>query len=466
MEKEVNIHAHHRSRLRKRFNTEGHLSFEEHNMLELILFYGIPYKDTNPVAHRLIQRFGSIENVLKAKKEELIEIQNVGSYTADFLHCLDLLGDTLIYSSQKRQPAIASYKSIDEMGKYLCSLAEKEDAPSTSIVFLNNSFEILGVKKLLDCASGIHLLKTEVLISEFISARASMAIIVQHKYGSIAIPDFEDVYSAIKLKHDLEISELKFLELFVVTKDDYSPVFQKSNGLVGASALANALKVSSNDGYKEASAKREIASCLPDGCSPVSDVSELELLFSLLRFASRKRAEELSHALLNKFGSLRKVLCADVDLLCEVEGINEGIATLIRLVSATKQYINEKAPPKSLSLCEKERIISFLSKLYLGENSENVLLLFFDKNQKFIDFKRISKGSSNSVFISARNFLETSVRYKASYVIMAHNHPDGMAIASISDKEATNLIRQSLSRAGIELFAHYIIANGEYTECF
>lgn len=465
MEKEVNIHAHHRSRLRKRFITEGHLSFEEHNMLELILFYGIPYKDTNPVAHRLIKRFGSIENVLKASTENLTEISNVGSYTADFLHCLDLLGDALIYSSQKRQPATPSYKTIDEMGKYLSSLAEKENAPSTFIVFLNNSFQISGIRKLLDCASGIHLLKTEVLISEFINARASMAIIVQHKYGSVVIPDFEDIYSAIKLKQDLEISELKLLEYFVVTKDDYSPVFQKSNGLVSSSYLSSALRVSSSDGYSEASAKREIASCLPDECTPVSDASESELLTSLLRFASRKRAEELSLALLNKFGSLPKVLCADIEHLCEVEGINEAIATLIRLVSATKQYINEKTPPKSLLLCEKERIISFLSKFYLGENSENVLLLFFDKNQKFIDFKRISKGSSNSVFISARNFLETSVRYKAKYVVMAHNHPDGMAIASISDEEATNAIRQSLSKAGIELFAHYIIANGEYTEC-
>ena len=69
-----NIHAHHRERLRNRFNLYGHQSFEVHNMLELMLFYGIPYKDTNPIAHNLLQKFGNIISVMKAKTDELCEI--------------------------------------------------------------------------------------------------------------------------------------------------------------------------------------------------------------------------------------------------------------------------------------------------------------------------------------------------------------------------------------------------------
>lgn len=73
----------HRSRLRKRYELGGADSFDDYLMMELILFDFIPRVDTYPMAHRLIDKFGSVENVFRAPKHELIEIEGIGPKTAD-----------------------------------------------------------------------------------------------------------------------------------------------------------------------------------------------------------------------------------------------------------------------------------------------------------------------------------------------------------------------------------------------
>ena len=65
----MSIHAGHRQRLKERFLRDGLDNFEEHQVLELLLFYGIPQRDTNEIAHALIEKFGSLSRVLEASPE-------------------------------------------------------------------------------------------------------------------------------------------------------------------------------------------------------------------------------------------------------------------------------------------------------------------------------------------------------------------------------------------------------------
>ena len=75
-------HDGHRKRLKARFIKSGLDDFEPHNVLELLLFYSVPRKDTNPLAHRLINRFGSLSGVFDAKPEELMKVDGVTENTA------------------------------------------------------------------------------------------------------------------------------------------------------------------------------------------------------------------------------------------------------------------------------------------------------------------------------------------------------------------------------------------------
>ena len=78
-------HEGHRKRLRERAMKEGLEHFQDHEVLEYALSFVIPYKDTNPIAHRLIAYFGSLSNVLEASPEDLVKIEGMGEVSATFL---------------------------------------------------------------------------------------------------------------------------------------------------------------------------------------------------------------------------------------------------------------------------------------------------------------------------------------------------------------------------------------------
>ena len=86
MEKsDKNIHKNHRKRLRERFEREGADSFELHELLELFLFDAIPRVNTNPIAHRLLDRFGDLDGVFSASKEELMSVKGIGERAAEYI---------------------------------------------------------------------------------------------------------------------------------------------------------------------------------------------------------------------------------------------------------------------------------------------------------------------------------------------------------------------------------------------
>lgn len=80
-----NLHQGHRQRLRQRFLKEGLEGFEDHQVLELLLFYALPRRDTNRVAHRILQRFGSLSAALEADPKDLATIEGMGETAATFL---------------------------------------------------------------------------------------------------------------------------------------------------------------------------------------------------------------------------------------------------------------------------------------------------------------------------------------------------------------------------------------------
>jgi DNA repair protein RadC len=81
----VQIHAGHRERLWTRFLENGLDGFADHQVLELLLFHAVPRGDTNPIAHRLMQRFGNLSAVLEADPKDLARVEGVGAKVAAFL---------------------------------------------------------------------------------------------------------------------------------------------------------------------------------------------------------------------------------------------------------------------------------------------------------------------------------------------------------------------------------------------
>ena len=100
------IHAGHRARLRQRFLKEGLSGFSEHEVLELLLTYAIPQRDVNPLAHRLMERFGSLAGVLEAGPDDLMQVDGIGESAAAFLVLMPQLMGVYQHSALGERPVI------------------------------------------------------------------------------------------------------------------------------------------------------------------------------------------------------------------------------------------------------------------------------------------------------------------------------------------------------------------------
>lgn len=107
-QKEKSIHAGHRERIRERARREGLAAFSEHEVLELLLTYTIPQKDVNPLAHALIDRFGSVSNVFGADENELMQVNGVGRNAALLLSLMPQLMRYYQMNAQGDKPVISN----------------------------------------------------------------------------------------------------------------------------------------------------------------------------------------------------------------------------------------------------------------------------------------------------------------------------------------------------------------------
>lgn len=110
------IHEGHRQRLKKRFLQEGMEHFEDHEVLELMLYYTIPRKDTNVIAHNLLKHFGSLAQVMEAPVTELMKVVDVGENTAVFLSALNAF---CRYYQVSRSNTQVILQTIEACGDYL-----------------------------------------------------------------------------------------------------------------------------------------------------------------------------------------------------------------------------------------------------------------------------------------------------------------------------------------------------------
>ena len=90
-----NIHADHRSRMRSKLERYGGEIFDTYELLEMLLYYVIPYRDTNPISKRLLMRFGTLDGVLTAPTSELTEVTGIGECAAEYLHAVGRLSEVI-----------------------------------------------------------------------------------------------------------------------------------------------------------------------------------------------------------------------------------------------------------------------------------------------------------------------------------------------------------------------------------
>ena len=214
--------------------------------------------------------------------------------------------------------------------------------------------------------------------------------------------------------------------------------------------------MSIHDGHRQRLKKR----FLDEGLDSFTEVQALELL--LFYCIPRKDTNPIAHALLNRFGSLSQVLEAPVEELTKVQGISENAAILLHLHRQMARYYLVNRTTKNTILTTLEDCAVYLLPFFYGRNLETVFLLCLDAKCKVLCCKEVGEGSVNSAGISVRKIVETALAANATTVVLAHNHPSGVALPSDEDLQTTRRIANALGAVEIHLADHIIVADDDY----
>lgn len=188
--------------------------------------------------------------------------------------------------------------------------------------------------------------------------------------------------------------------------------------------------------------------------------SEHEILeFMLFFIYKRGNTNEIAHRLLQKFGSLNRVLKADRYALMDVNGVGEQSALLI---NSMKEFFRRTLEEKAEGSCLMEiddRCQYFLDLLLL-ETDELFLLSCLDDCMRVINTSVVARGTPGSVHFDKINVMHAIVSAKCNAVMIAHNHPNGVPMPSYSDIDTTRILYESLKVFGIDLVDHIIVGDG------
>lgn len=188
-----------------------------------------------------------------------------------------------------------------------------------------------------------------------------------------------------------------------------------------------------------------------------------ELLEMLLYYAIPQRdTNPIAHALLDRFGGLQAVLAAPPEELMEVPYVKDRAAVLLRLIPALFQRSLTSGEDREVILDTRERIGEFFRRIYVGYATEVMYQLCLDGKGKKKGLYKISEGDLGSVGVNIRQIMENTLRSKAVMVVLAHNHPSGVALPSREDQVATRMVRDALDTMGVRLVDHVIVADNDY----
>lgn len=214
--------------------------------------------------------------------------------------------------------------------------------------------------------------------------------------------------------------------------------------------------MSKHDGHRQRLRERFMA----EGLDNFTQEQVLELL--LFYGIPRIDTNEIAHDLIAHFGSLSQALDAPVKELMKVPGIGESAAVLLHLISETSRYyqINRMMHEKVLNTMEK--CAQYLIPHFVGRRNETVFLLCLDAKCKLLCCREISEGTVNAAGVSVRKVVEAALAVNATSVIMAHNHPSGVAVPSAEDVLTTQRIAEALRTVDIILADHIIVSDDDY----
>ncbi len=221
------VHSGHRQRLKDQFLTHGMDPIHDVNVLELVLFYAIPRQDTNPIAHRLLNTFGSLAAVFDATPEELMKRGGLSKNAATLIK--------LIPAAARRQQLSRSscqqiLDSTQKCGDYLVPFFFGATQEEVYLLGLDAKCKVLGCVKLSTGSINSAGLSIRKVVECALNMKASSVVLAHNHTSGIAVPSQEDIRTTKSISHALDLVGVYLADHVVVADEDY--VSMAESGLI------------------------------------------------------------------------------------------------------------------------------------------------------------------------------------------------------------------------------------------
>lgn len=192
-------------------------------------------------------------------------------------------------------------------------------------------------------------------------------------------------------------------------------------------------------------------------------LSDIELLAIFLRTGIKNiPVMTLSEHVLQKFGSLRGLLTADIGQFCQVKGL--GQTQYIQLQATkemTKRYLVQQME-KNDTITDPMLAVMYSQAELENDEREVFMVLFLDNQHRLLKIEKLFFGTVNQTEVHPREIIKAVLKYNAAAIIIAHNHPSGSCEPSEADRSVTQKIESACELFNIRMLDHIIVGKGDY----
>ena len=199
---------------------------------------------------------------------------------------------------------------------------------------------------------------------------------------------------------------------------------------------------------------------LSEGLEHFGEERALEYL--LFYVIPRRDTYPLAKELIHQFGSLVGVMQASPEALKKVPGVGDRVAEYLHFTMSMYRYYMGKQEKARKQLPTLDDCAQYMMPRFTGLQKESVCVLCLDARCTIMGCKVLAEGEANSVHVPVRKVVEYALNCDASALVMAHNHPAGIALPSQEDIEVTKQVADALEAVGVTLLDHFIVASGDY----
>lgn len=215
----VDVHSGHRERLRARYMKEGLDFFEDHQVLELILFYSISRKDTNETAHKLLEKFGSLARVFEATPEELMQVEGIGVNSAVLLSCVT---DLTRRYNESRHRSMTKFHTAEAAGIYAMNLLRGRANENLYVICLNSKCELINTVKITEGTIDQVTAYPRRVVEAALQCKAHSVILTHNHPGGESRPSQADIETTNAINAALCIVDIELRDHIIVGEDRYS----------------------------------------------------------------------------------------------------------------------------------------------------------------------------------------------------------------------------------------------------